>query len=145
MGLIMSGVSVRQRFSFNQRLDQFERENEEALFFKVKGIEQDFALLHHFLVLRQIAREHYMPSEVQDEPQHGADVDDDIEYIGGGHTLPLAHQNGQCSVPMDVPASQMRKLQEFPRFVPPKPCGTRGVVWEDGIGPGFGWEESRVE
>ena len=57
-------------------MDQFERENEEALFFKVKGIEQDFALLLHFLVPRQIAREHYMPSEVQDEPQHGADVDD---------------------------------------------------------------------
>jgi len=70
---------------------EFERENEEALFFKVKGIEQDFALLLHFLVLRQIAREHYMPSEVQDEPQHGADADDDIEYgtLRLGWGLPL--------------------------------------------------------
>ena len=67
-----------------------------------------------------------------------------VEYIGGGHALPLSHQNGQCSVLMDVPASQTRKLQEFPRFVPPTPCGTRGVVWEGGIGPGFRWEESGV-
>lgn len=61
---------------------EFERENEEALFFKVKGIEQDFALLLHFLVLRQIAREHYMSSESEDMSQLGssAEADDDIQY-----------------------------------------------------------------
>jgi hypothetical protein len=62
------------------------------------------------------------------------------EYIGGGHALPLAHQNGQCSVPMDVPATQMRKLQEFPRSCRQNPAGLAAWSWEDGIGPGFGWE-----
>ena len=63
----------------------------------------------------------------------------DPEYIGGGHSLPLAGQNGQCFVPMDVPQAQALKMRDFPRFTPPSPGQCPEVVWRDAIGPGRAW------
>ena len=63
----------------------------------------------------------------------------DPEYIGGGHSLPLAGQNGQCFVPMDVPQAQVLKMRDFPRFTPPSPGQCPEVVWRDAIGPGRAW------
>jgi len=63
----------------------------------------------------------------------------DPQYIGGGHSLPLAHQNGQSFVPMDVPPAQALKMRDFPRFTPPSRGHCPEVVWRDSIGPGHAW------
>ena len=61
-------------------------------------------------------------------------------------STPLHLLHSSTPSPLLYPSStQVCKLREFPRFVPPKPNGIGGVVWEDGIGPGCRWEEQTEE
>jgi len=66
------------------------------------------------------------------------------QYIAGGHSLPLSHQDGQSFVPKDVPQAQVLKLREFPRFTPPTRSQYPEVVWEAAIGPGHVWQQART-
>jgi len=60
----------------------------------------------------------------------------DVDYIGGGQTIPVAKLNGQTSVCNAIPPQLTEHIRHMERFHPPIQSQTSTAIWDKGVGPG---------
>ena len=62
----------------------------------------------------------------------------DVDYIGGGQTIPMARLNGQTTTCNALPPEIIEHIQWMERFHPPTQSQSGTAIWYDDIGPGRG-------
>jgi len=60
----------------------------------------------------------------------------DVDYIGGGQTIPMAKMNGQTSACNALPPQITEHIRRMERFHPPIQSQSSTAIWQEGIGPG---------
>jgi len=60
----------------------------------------------------------------------------DVDYIGGGQTIPVAKLTGQTSVCNALPPQITEHIRRMKRFHPPIQSQSSTAIWHEGIGPG---------